>query len=60
MIVASASQGLAMLKTKPTIDIVLRLLSAGVVISLLGFYPAYLRILHIMCNIVQGHAVRFL
>ena len=41
-------------------NIAARLLGVAIVIALLGFYPSYLRILHTMCGIAHGHAVRFL
>lgn len=41
-------------------DSIARALAVGVVISLLGFYPAYLGVLHTMCGIIKGQVVRYL
>lgn len=46
-----------MLKLKP---LLIRTFVFVVVTLLLGFYPAYLRVMHALCGIVSGQPIRYL
>jgi hypothetical protein len=41
-------------------NIAARATGCALVIALLGFYPAYLDVMHTMCGIIKGQVVRYL
>lgn len=43
-----------------TRNIAARALAVCALLALLGFYPAYLDVMHAMCDIVKGRVVRYL
>jgi hypothetical protein len=51
---------ISMLKIVPNKKILIRLIALAIIIFLIGFYPAYLQVLHALCGMVKGHPVRYL